>query len=117
LNNLNICNYIRKSEGFYIDGLYLQGCRWSRLRQTIEESNTRLQEFDKLPIIKMKPNIKTMNKLLKKRAFEFKCPVYKTTVRKNNYVFTVSIPSDLNESHWITRGKIFIFYNKILLYF
>jgi hypothetical protein len=81
----------------------LQGAKWSRLKKTIEESNTRLQELDKLPIVWLKPSIKAKIQS-KKNAFELKCPVYKTIVRKNNYVFTISIPSDQNESHWISRG-------------
>ena len=83
----------------------MQGAQWSRKNKKIEETNTRLQEFDKLPVIWLKPKLKEKIKL-KYWDYEFKCPVYKTTVRKISHAFTISIPSDQNEAHWITRGFI-----------
>lgn len=92
-----------KNEGIYVNGLKMQGARWCRLKGKIQESIPKIM-FDKLPMIWLKP----INKIESDKNIVFNCPVYKTTTRRNNYVFTVKVPSDEDESHWILRGKILL---------
>lgn len=65
--------------------------------------------FDVLPIIWVKPGIKA-NFIIKP---VYACPVYKTSARRgvlattghsSNFVMYISIPTKIEESHWINRG-------------
>lgn len=102
----------KPDEGAYIHGLYLQGAKWCRQTNLIRESDPR-SLFDLLPIIHLQP----MKKETVDRENKYRCPVYKTSLRRGvlsttghstNYVLTINIPIDLDESHWINRGK-FVF--------
>lgn len=80
----------------------MQGARWCRLTNKIKEANPKTI-LEKLPIIWLK----CLNRRdHTKKDLHFQCPVYKTTIRKNNYVFSILIPTEEEESHWITRGFV-----------
>ncbi|XP_053593796.1 dynein axonemal heavy chain 3 [Microplitis demolitor] len=92
----------------FIKGLFLEGARWNEETQKLDESKPKVI-FDVLPIIWIKPGLKTNFK----SSSSYLCPVYKTTARRgeltttghsSNFVMFITIPTDINESHWITRG-------------
>ncbi|RNA29732.1 dynein heavy chain axonemal [Brachionus plicatilis] len=98
---------IKPAEGAFIDGIHLQGARWCTKTQLLTESFPKIL-FDTLPILHLIP---TEKKADDKSAY--RCPVYKTSLRRgelsttghsSNYVFTINIPIDTYESHWINRG-------------
>ena len=92
----------------YFQGLFLEGARWDRENNVVGESLPKIL-FDPLPTILFRPN--EMSK------FEdlpiYKCPVYKTTARRGvlsttghstNFVFSVELPTENVQVHWIKRG-------------
>ena len=99
-----------QTEGAYIHGLHMQGARWCSEKNLIQESHPKVL-FDQLPVILLRPTIKSSIST----GLHYKCPVYKTSLRRGllsttghstNYVLTILIPSDVNENHWINRGKL-----------
>ncbi len=112
-------NKFKKDEGAYIIGLYLEGARWCRKTHLIQESHSKLI-FDKVPIILLLPSMKNA----KKSGVYYKCPVYKTSLRRGvlsttghstNFVFNIHVPSDKSDAHWINRG-IYIFQHSLIEY-
>lgn len=100
---------IKPKTGSFIDGIYLQGARWCSKTNLLKESVNKII-FDKLPVLHLIPIEKKTREKNK-----FSCPVYKTSLRRgelcktghsSNYVFTISIPIDREESHWINRGVV-----------
>lgn len=91
-----------------LQGLFLEGARWNRVTQVLDESKPKVM-FDSLPIIWLKPGIKANFLALSAYA----CPVYKTSARRgvlattghsSNFIMYISIPTIIEESHWIKRG-------------
>lgn len=89
-------------------GLFLEGARWNEQMEKLDESKFKVM-FDELPIILVKPGIKANFK----PSPSYLCPVYKTSARRgeltttghsSNFVMFITIPSDIDESHWIIRG-------------
>ncbi|XP_012147752.1 dynein heavy chain 3, axonemal isoform X3 [Megachile rotundata] len=96
------------SRGVYIKGLFLEGARWNRQTKEIDESKPKIM-FDILPIIWLKPGIKT--EFIIENMYH--CPVYKTSERRgvlattghsSNFVLYILLPSYIKEAHWIRRG-------------
>ena len=86
----------------------MQGAKWSRQNGLIKESSPKII-FDLLPIILLIPSLKENISKIDR----YRCPIYKTTLRRGvlsttghstNYVLTINIPTDMDESHWINRG-------------
>ncbi|CAD6235446.1 GSCOCG00007903001-RA-CDS, partial [Cotesia congregata] len=100
--------------GFFFTQSFLTGILQNYARHheipidLVDESKLKLM-FDVLPIILIKPGIKANFK----SSLSYLCPVYKTSARRgeltttghsSNFVMFITIPSDIDESHWIIRG-------------
>ncbi|KAG2381746.1 hypothetical protein C9374_006130 [Naegleria lovaniensis] len=94
-------------DGVYVYGLYLNGAKWNKDKETLEESDNGEMNV-KLPVIHFLPekNHKTSPKC-------YECPLYKTSERKGklsslgqstNFVISVELPTEKPASHWISEG-------------
>lgn len=115
----------RPEDGAYIKGLFLEGARWNKKRNVLDESLPKIL-FDTLPIIWLRPGI--TEKFAQVNTYS--CPVYKvrltfkfsqrihfssfktsarrgvlsTTGHSTNFVLLIELPSDKPKRHWINRG-------------
>ncbi|KAI8807084.1 dynein heavy chain and region D6 of dynein motor-domain-containing protein [Cladochytrium replicatum] len=109
----NSLQIVPPEDGVYVNGLFLEGARWSKEKHAIAESFTKIL-YDQMPVLWFKPS--TSGDILVKNATRgilYTCPVYKTSARRGilsttghstNYVITLKLPSDKPEKHWILRG-------------
>ncbi|XP_060076356.1 dynein axonemal heavy chain 1-like, partial [Ylistrum balloti] len=95
-------------DGCYIRGLYLEGARWDSTLHQLGESRPK-ELFTEVPVIWLKP---ITNRKAKDSGF-YECPVYKTLTRagtlsttghSTNFVFSVEMPTEKTQNHWIKRG-------------
>lgn len=97
-------------DGVYIYGLFLEGARWDRVKQCLQDPTPRVL-YDNMPLIWLKP-IKKENL---KPKHSFNCPVYKTADRRGtlsttghstNFVIAMNLNCEAGTSpeHWIMRG-------------
>ncbi|KAL5267409.1 hypothetical protein ACHWQZ_G004450 [Mnemiopsis leidyi] len=98
----------KPEDGVLVNGLFLEGCRWSQEEGVLAESLSKVL-YSKLPVLWLKPG---------KRAdfmegSTYTCPIYKTSARRGtlsttghstNYVMSVELQTNLPAIHWITRG-------------
>ncbi|CAI6353848.1 unnamed protein product [Macrosiphum euphorbiae] len=92
----------------YCQGLFLEGARWDRELQVLNESYPKII-FDTLPIICFKPGIKSQ---FEKRSY-YDAPIYKTSARRGvlsttghstNFLMFMDFLIDRPKDHWINRG-------------
>lgn len=97
-------------DGVYIQGLFVEGCRWDEKKEALEES------MPKVLFTQMKP----IWVIPKKKAdisygHSYKCPVYKTARRagtlsttghSTNFVLYIWLPMQKKhkERHWVKKG-------------
>ena len=95
-------------EGVFINGLFLDGCSWSRAQNSLVESEPGML-FSALPIL----YVTAVTSHLKKGKSGdygpfggYKCPLYKYSMRQDRYkiVDTLLPTRDLRPQHWILRG-------------
>jgi len=98
----------RPTDGCYIDGLFLEGCRWDEERHVLAESRPK-ELFVSMPVIWLKP---VQNRVDPTEGV-YHAPVYKTLTRagtlsttghSTNYVLSVELPTLEEQKNWVKRG-------------
>ena len=98
------------SDGSYIYGLFLEGCRWNSEQSVLAESNPKVL-YTQMPHIWLKPMIQSQIE----RGHSYQCPIYKTSRRagtlsttghSTNFVMHtfLTMQKKHNEKHWVKRG-------------
>jgi dynein heavy chain len=86
----------------------MEGARWDHQKHRVSESRAK-ELFTEVPVIWLKPAVNRQNPL----TGIYVCPVYKTLTRagtlsttghSTNFVFSVELPSNVKQKHWIKRG-------------
>jgi dynein heavy chain len=87
-------------EGSYITGIMLEGGSWNMSNQLLESARPR-EMFSPLPVINVRPAI--VDKL---DPALYKCPVYKTQLRGNTYVFSLQLRTKADVGKWVLSGVV-----------
>jgi len=95
-----------QDEGQNIHGLFMEGGRWNRSEQRLDESEPK-KLFVQLPVV----YVTAVQAKEKKKASEYgpfgpyDCAVYKYPKRNDRYlIFRMLIKTELSPSHWKLRG-------------
>ena len=100
------------TDGVYVKGFYLEGCRWDRERNQLTESIPK-QLTDYMPVVQIIPCKSDDKHLLAAKKGCYECPVYKTSLRRGtlsttghstNYVMALYLSTNKNPRHWVNRG-------------
>jgi dynein heavy chain, axonemal len=95
-------------DGVNIHGLYLQGARWNVDEGKLTDSK-KGELFVELPVIWLEPILETT----KDDERAYKCPLYKTSLRKGelsttghstNFIMYLSLHTEQKPEFWINRG-------------
>ncbi|KAG3118423.1 Dynein heavy chain 6, axonemal [Phytophthora idaei] len=106
------------TDGIYVDGLWLQGAKWSPSRRLLEDAKPG-EMFSAMSIVHFLPATSAVasNPTLSPGIMMYPCPVYKTSVRQGtlsttgistNYVIAVQLPSDKLPNYWVMMGAAFL---------
>ncbi|OQR93149.1 dynein heavy chain [Achlya hypogyna] len=96
------------TDGVYVRGLFLEGCRWNKVESRLAESLPKVL-FTLGPVLWFRPTRKS-DLVIRK---SYNCPVYKTSERRGtlsttghstNFICFIRLPSHLPEAHWVARG-------------
>jgi len=100
-------------EGVNVNGVFIQGAGWEVDRKRMCESEKAVL-FLELPVMWMRVVIQETLEELQKEPGRYKCPLYKTSLRRGtllttghstNFVTYYQLPSqELDQGHWIRRG-------------
>ncbi|RUS78759.1 hypothetical protein EGW08_013475 [Elysia chlorotica] len=95
-------------DGCYIRGLFAEGARWDTLKHQLTESRPK-ELYTEFPVVWLQP---VANRKVPTSGI-YDCPVYKTLTRagtlsttghSTNFVFSMEVPTDRGQEHWIKRG-------------
>lgn len=95
-------------DGALLFGLYVDGARWDRNSQRLEELYPTVL-FDILPVVWLKP----IRKLDLVEGGRYRCPLYKTLERRGtlsttgistNFVLPILLETQMPVTHWVKRG-------------
>jgi len=99
----------RPSDGVYIHGLWIQGCRWDGTKHSLSGSRAK-ELFTPMPVMHLRPEVE---RKLPAEGTIYKCPVYKTLQRKGvlsttghstNFIMYIDLPTDVLPDKWIKAG-------------
>jgi dynein heavy chain len=102
----------RPEDGVYVDGMYVEGARWDYKTMKLAESLPKVL-YSPAPMLWLMPTQASKDKDKEKEKHSYSCPLYRTTARRgvlattghsSNFVFNVSLPTDVEPDHWVRRG-------------
>ncbi|XP_041937573.1 dynein heavy chain 11, axonemal [Alosa sapidissima] len=86
-------------EGAYVYGLYMEGARWDTQGGNITEA--RLKDLTpSMPVI----FVRAMPNDRQETRNTYECPVYKTKLRGNTYIWTFSLKTRERPAKWVLAG-------------
>ena len=102
-------------DGVYVGGMFMDGARWSREAQTVEDAFPG-ELYDRMPVVHFIPA--ELHVPLGGDQV-FMCPVYKTSLRQGelsttgmstNFVLPVELPCPpvKNSDYWVRKGVAFL---------
>jgi len=90
------------SEGIYIYGLFLDGCKWDKGRQSLVDSDPKVL-YAPLPILWISATGSVDKTKVRDTIYE--CPVYRAPKRTGlNFITSVKLKSDEGSVKWVLRG-------------
>ena len=96
-------NDLQKREGAFVFGLQVEGARWDN-NSGLEECEPKKQ-FSIVPVVLLRPQVMQEGK---EDKGVYQCPVYKTELRGNTYVFTAQLKTKYPPAKWILAGAAMI---------
>lgn len=96
-------NDLQKREGAFVFGLQVEGARWDS-NSGLEECEPKKQ-FSIVPVVLVRPQVIQDGK---EDKGVYQCPVYKTELRGNSYVFTAQLKTKYPPAKWILAGAAMI---------
>jgi dynein heavy chain, axonemal len=102
---------VSPSDGIYVDGLWVQGARWSRSQAQLVDA-TPGEMFSPMNLVHFLPASN-----VERDRTQYPCPVYKTSVRQGtlsttgistNFVIAVYLPTDRHPDYWVMNGTAFL---------
>ena len=98
--------------GVQVHGLFMQGAKWDFKKESVEDSDPKV-ELITFPVIWLEPQIITEQNAELSPSENYKCPLYKTSLRagelsttghSTNFVLYINLPSKVHQDYWIRRG-------------
>jgi len=90
------------SEGIYIYGLYLDGCKWDKGKGSLIDSDPKVL-YAPLPVLHIAATGSVDKSKVRDTIYD--CPVYRAPKRTGlNYITTVKLKSDEGSIKWVLRG-------------
>jgi len=89
-------------DGAYVDGLYLEGCRWDPNTNSLEESKPK-EMFCRMPVMNCKAGPASDNE-----KGVYICPTYSTPQRRPFYVFPAQLRTKYPAAKWTLGGVALI---------
>lgn len=88
------------SEGVYVYGLYLDGCKWSNKENRLVDSDPK-KLFHPLPVL----YVTGVQARDKKTRGQYEAPTYRVKIRKGlNFITTFALRTEDHKSKWVLRG-------------
>jgi dynein heavy chain len=94
---------LQKREGAFVFGLQVEGARWDP-NAGLEECEPKKQ-FSVVPVVLVRPVVLQEGK---EEKGVYQCPVYKTELRGNTYVFTAQLKTKHPPTKWTLAGAALI---------
>ena len=94
---------LQKREGAFVFGLQVEGARWDP-NAGLEECEPKKQ-FSVVPVVLVRPVVIQEGK---EEKGVYQCPVYKTELRGNTYVFTAQLKTKHPPQKWTLAGAALI---------
>jgi dynein heavy chain len=89
-------------DGAYVEGMYLEGCRWDPNGSSLEESKPK-EMFCRMPVVNCKAGPATDNE-----KGVYICPTYSTPQRRPFYVFPAQLRTKHPAAKWTLAGVALI---------
>jgi len=99
---------VKPDDGAYVNGMFLDGCKWSYATMTLTESDPKVL-FTPHAYMIFNPVV-----MAERGSFpHYSCPLYRTAERRgvlattghsSNFVLDLLLPSEESQNHWIKRG-------------
>jgi dynein heavy chain len=92
------------AEGFYVHGLFLEGCTWDSSQKMIKDAPPK-ELHCPLPVLKIGALTNQAAQKFYSSGKYYECPCY-TKPRRTDlaYVFVVKLPHEMTNEHWTLRG-------------